>query len=83
MSNQTDFDKELDRHLKYLLIGDEEGYDELKYSIKHAVDKHVIGEALPVYGPENEAGNVSLDSYMNSAVNSRLADQREALWGNK
>lgn len=46
------------------------GDNELRQQILQWVNDEVVGEDLPVFGPQNEAGQVSLESYENAAINS-------------
>lgn len=58
---------------------DHTSFPSAKKAIADLIAREVIGEDLPVFGAENEAGDVSLESYENAAINSKLAEQRKAL----
>jgi len=93
MSDQTDFDKELDSIKIHLQLNLAQGLW-LESSIKNAVQKHVIGEYFPIRCATypNETNH-----YCNNCMYCRWAsddgfgigyevkyhEQHQSLWGNK
>ncbi|MGR6521635.1 hypothetical protein ACU5JM_08370 [Rhodococcus erythropolis] len=90
MSNtptELEFDKKMKEILYQVWRDGRDGTDRYEsvfnglHDSKQMFDKHVIGEDEPVFGPQNEAGDISLEDMIHGSRNSLRSEERKALYG--